>query len=132
MSSSSSDHSEPIAYIIGSSSRIVRFLQKCQLPVVAWGSQRIHHFMLHGHGFALPIEGDDRPLIGFYVNVWVASTSIRKAEKSAVRRIRDFWSTFGYEVDAGGQPEMEVEESSVLPDRFRRRWRTGLGFYSEE
>jgi len=123
---------EPAGYIIGSTSRIVRFLQKCQLPVFALGSERIHHFVLHGQGFTLPLENEEKSLIGFYVNVWVAAPGLREARERAVARVREFWSDFGYETNAGGQPAIEVAESSVLRDRIRRRWRTGFAFYSEE
>lgn len=123
---------EPYAWAIGSSSSIVRFLQKLQLPVLALGERRIHNVVLRGHGFRLPVTGQSDPLVGFYLNVWVPALDVRESEVVAKRKVTAYWNDFGYARQAEGKLALEVEEIHVLEVRFVRRWRTGLGFYASE
>ena len=80
----------------------------------------------------MPLEGSEKSLIGFYVNVWVASRTVRDAEIRALSAIRKHWGDFGYREKTGADPSLLAEEASVLSDRFKPRWRSGFSFYSEE
>ena len=128
----SKKEAEPYASVIGSSSSIIRFLQKLQLPVLALGKRRIHNVVLRGHGFRLPLIGQSDPLVGFYLNVWVPALDVREAKIVAKRKVTEYWNDFGYARQAEGELALEVEAVHVLEVRFVRRWRTGLGFYGSE
>ena len=106
------------------------WLPRAPAPVFAFGTRDLYLALVHGSGFTLPIRGGS-PAIGFIKNAVVAARDVREAEELAKGAVLRDWRRKGLQRSAGADPVLEVDELSVLPERFRFRSRTGFAFYSE-
>lgn len=119
--------SEPIAHVIGRG-RLVDFLTRLALPVLAIPPRALYRVVVHGRGFELPVE-QSNPVVGFDVTYYVAARTADDAETRALQRARDRWETFYAE--ATGALVVAAAEVEPLPHRFARRSRTGFSFFSD-
>jgi hypothetical protein len=105
------------------------FLPRLPKPVFALGAKELYRALVHGDGFALPVDGG-RSVVGFYTNRFVAAATPQEARRLAITSVQSEWKHRGYEKRAG-QVALTVEELHVLSERFRYRSGSGFTFYSQ-
>ena len=118
---------EPVAWVIRPTTwrAIVQRLRRRYLPrpVLALGQQELYSVLVHGTGFALPIE-DGLPVDGFFTSRIVAARDVREAKRRALSVVEGDWQRSGR-----GSVNLEAQEIRVLEGRFRVRSGGGATFY---
>jgi hypothetical protein len=117
----------PVGHVIGRG-WAADLLTRLAFPVLAVPPKALHRVLLRGYGFELPVEQSE-PMVGFYVTYYVPARSAGQAGARAVRYVTERWQVFYSE--ARGELGVVVEEVERLPQRFARRARSGLAFYSD-
>lgn len=123
-----SPDAEPIAYVIGRG-RAADFLTRLAFPAIALPPRSLYRVVVRGHGFELPIDGEE-PVVAFRVTFYVAARTADEAGMRAMKRASDRWETFYYE--ARGELVVAVDQVERLHRRFVRRSRSGMSFYGAD
>ena len=123
------EQTEPFAWVIGTGTwpdTVRRLLRRIPRPVFALGQNDLYSVVVHGGGFQLPIAGSE-PAIGFFTTRIVAARGVRHAEELALSRVERDWRRRGR-----GPVALEVDQTCLLPERFRLRSGTGAAFYTQD
>jgi hypothetical protein len=100
-------------------------------PVVAFPPNDLYSVMVRGSGFTLPIDGEEKPIIGFITTRIVAAGDVREAERLAISEIERDWRRSGHH-ELGGPASLRVEDINSLSGRFRLRSKFGYIFYQND
>ena len=122
---------EFIARLIGTGTWL-DWIKKIPIPVFALGKNDIYSVFLEGTNFTLPIDGMEKPAIGFYTTRYVASENVHEAKKSAIKSALHLWNTRGFRKFSGNEPTISIEKVDLLYERFRLRSGTGFSFYCND
>jgi hypothetical protein len=106
----------------------MRFIPR---PILAFPPNDLYSVMVRGSGFTLPIDGEEKPIIGFITTRIVAARDVREAERLVLSTIERDWRRGGHH-ELGGPASLRVEEVDILTGRFRLRSGCGYIFYQND
>ena len=90
--------------------------------------------MFHGHGINLQIEGESRPIVGFYCTRQIKASTVEDAVLKAKEMVLQEWSSPEYtSINKGNLPTLEadsVEEVGFFSSLTFKN--SGHTFYPEE